>query len=164
MSAHFLQVGPPSSQVTPTMHRPAGGAAHWKRKRHQYDSGTHSGYENQFEQRQKALALLHIQAHEADIVHGVEGKDRAQSLEVDGLGRPGPRSALIQLRSSIIGAGAGWNAEEDSFTLSGGSTNSRKTARSDEREQLWVDRYVDPQSNVFFVIIPNANELLATMD
>lgn len=136
-------------QVTPTMHRSAGGAAHWKRKRHQYDSGTYSGYENQYEERQKTLALLHIQAHEADIVHGLEGKDRAQSLEVDGLGRPGPRSALIQLGRSNLGASAGWNAEEDNFTLSGGSSTSRKTAHTDERVQLWVDRYVDSQSYAF---------------
>ena len=102
-----------------------------KRKRDYRHQSSHGEdpqqtYETQVQERQRALAVLHIQAHEADVVHGSTAKVRARALEVDSSkGRPFPETGLIKLEipstKGDLGIGSTWRSEdEDSvFTLSG---------------------------------------------
>lgn len=114
---------------------------HWKRKRnHQDRSERYQDHEDQFYDRQRELAALHIQAHEADIVHGTEAKNRARMLEVDAFGKPGPQTSLLKLETKAS-ASAGWNADEDNvFSLSG--SNARPKQVTVAAQEVWVDRYV----------------------
>lgn len=149
------------------MSRSTTASSHWKRKRNNKDRGeSNQNYEEHYQDRQRALAVLHIQAHEADIVHGAEGKSRAQSLEVDAHGRPGPGTALIKLNTNA-NAGAGWNGDEDSvFSLSGTSTGMNKAVGDGVHAQgVWVDRYVDFPSVIILSCVLwycRMNEMVST--
>ncbi|RXW23393.1 hypothetical protein EST38_g2436 [Candolleomyces aberdarensis] len=127
-----------------------------KRKReyhHQpnYDENPQQAYETQLQERQRALAVLHIQAHEADVVHGSTAKARARALEIDlSSGTPFPGTALIKLEipsSGDFGTGDTWrNEDEDSvFTLSGARTSGASKQKANTAEpkakEVWVDRY-----------------------
>ncbi|KAJ2933173.1 hypothetical protein H1R20_g3894, partial [Candolleomyces eurysporus] len=125
-----------------------------KRKRdyHHQPENPQQVYETQLQERQRALAVLHIQAHEADVVHGSTAKARARALEVDpSNGAPFPGTALIRLEipstSGNVGTGNTWrNEDEDSiFTLSGARTigASKQKAKAAEAgsKEVWVDRY-----------------------
>ncbi|KAF5320130.1 hypothetical protein D9611_010276 [Ephemerocybe angulata] len=113
-----------------------------------YDEGYQRSYEEQVQERQRARAILHIQAHEADIVHGATAKIRAQSLEVDAHGHPGPRTALVKLDMSVGESSSGpsqWNGVDDGmFTLSSASgfTVSKQNVPSEiSGKEVWVDRF-----------------------
>jgi len=119
-----------------------------KRKRTQQGSqndwNAQEAYDTERQERQRFLATLHIQAHEADVVHGTSAKLRAQSLEVDASGKPSVRTALIKL--SVGPVNSGWGGDDDAvFTLGssrGPTSGASSTIASTAKGDVWVDRYV----------------------
>lgn len=73
--------------------------------------------------------MLFIQAHEADLVHGPQATDAAESLEV-----PRPGNTQGQVGSALIEWGGGISL----YT----STAFGKEV-GDYHDPIWVDRYVE---------------------